>query len=156
MIGQFSWMGASKKNRAERRPWKFETLTLVARRRQHLPVFCMIFWVFLFSLKQGVCPRVDNKQSSHSYSLIDTLVTRTWTLLLARYNRWIPSQWLCLANETVSWGSLVSRIKILCLESFGSGLPGFNFLSLYARTHAHIHTCTNPYTNLHTCMTTFT
>jgi len=30
---------------------------------------------------------VDNEQSPHSYSLINTLVSRTWTLLRARHIR---------------------------------------------------------------------
>jgi len=51
----------------------------------------------------------------------------------------------------MSWGSLVSSIKILSFKNIGSELPGFTFLAVYARTHAHTHTYTHPQIRTHKC-----
>ena len=102
---------------------------------------------------------VDNKQSPHSCSLRNTLVSRTWTLLLARHNMWISSQWprpakgndvlgsACIEHKnTVFWNYWIwtTRIYFFCM------------LRTHTRTHAHVHTRTNPHTNSHTYMTTST
>jgi len=50
----FFLVGCGEKNREKRQSQKFENLTLVACWRQHFQVFCMIFFVLVFSLKQGV------------------------------------------------------------------------------------------------------
>jgi len=54
-----------------RQPQKFENLTLVACRRQHFRVFCMSFFVYLLSLKQGVWSwqqTISLLELTHKYS----------------------------------------------------------------------------------------
>ena len=113
-----------------------------------------VFWYFVwffgfFIFAKTRCLELTTHNLLTRTQSINTLVSRTWTLFLARHNRWIPSQWPYPAHEKMSWISLMSSIKILCVENIGSELPGFTFLAVHARTHAHTHTYTHAQIRTH-------
>ena len=113
-------------------------------------VFRYFVWFFLcfYSCKNKVYG-VDNKRSPHSYSVNKYQCLSHLITLSRRHNRCYPSQWPRPAKEVMSWVLFVSSIKILCFENIGSGLPRFNFLAVYACTHAHAHTYTHAQIHTH-------
>jgi len=66
-------------NCGERQPRKFENLMIVTCQRKHFRVFCVIFRCFYSCLNN--VSGVDNEQSPHSYSLINTLVFENYTCI---------------------------------------------------------------------------